>query len=469
VKTKGVIAFSLLAVTLCLGYAVASHWLETTAQAVLAKKLSEKPHGVTVSYEQMAINVLRREVTLTKVKANAKVTDFDSIELIADTVAVTLSPSLSQKELRPAALAFTNLSLSGMTALTASSLSITAPAYTPTGAQPFEPARLSFSGARATNLAATLSSRQVRADRLTIGALKNGVFYNISGNAAALDEGGFRLQVGQFEMDDIRLPFLLGYTGNQLGELVSWSASTSQARLDDVKIGPPDKPVLVAARILYQGLAEPMAQESILSLSSEGMVLRAEAGEHPVLQVLSRFGYKQLPLAFKAQATLDTKKDSFVLQGLEIEAPDAFGFKLMMDARSVAKTWLASSSQSILAGLMSARLASAKLIMSDYGLMQRYVNYESEKLQVEPDVYVEMRIQALRPRHSAEGTKGEQRLGQIYRAISSFLLSPGELTLDISPSRPLGWSELFVGFRGLPDFLERLDITAVNKQIPQKN
>lgn len=454
--------------------------LAKSAQAVLANIKANLPAGAVFSHGTLTTNLLKREVAL----AGLEVTSPDeqgARTLSAANVRFAGLPWLSKGNFEVGEMVVEGLRVERRGVMTAERWSITRPGVqvinrftTGESTAIGSAGDFSFAGAEATNL--TLSRSNPKVD-VTIGNIKSGalssnrlasvVMTDIRANSQDVTGPLVKLNINQVSGEDIDITRILADDGNIDLTSPILTNGLSGLTITSLTLGPDGGDPIALSSLVIKGEGLPDGTRTALSIKAEQLVMPTAAMTAPARSYYEALGYKRMVMDLDMASRYEPAAQTLALQRFNLVALDAgtVNFKLTLGGLSN----LGELSRDPATGQMimaSMTLNSADIKVTDAGFVKRHVTHGAKQMAVSPEVYIEQMINAIRPVTSGGGP-GEQKLARLYRAVSSFLLNPGELTIGVQPEKPLAFLQLVFSINNPSAAAETLNVSASNRQLDQ--
>jgi len=452
--------------------------LARSAAVALEQIKANLPQGATLAHGKLSTNLLRREVVLDGFEVNAPVAGTPR-SLSAAHLRLAGLPWLNKGAFELGELSIEGLRIERQDIITAEQWTIKRPgvqilSQLTTGQR--SPSEFSFLSSEATNFSIKRAAHNLQATvaKVTSGALANGRLARIElqdVKASSQDTTGplVRLSVEKLVGEDIDVSRVIAEDGNIDLTGPFLTNGINGLEVTNLSLGPDAGEPITLASLVVKGEGLPDGTRTALSLKAEKMVMPLDAMPSEPREYYGSLGYERMTFTLEAAGRYEPAAQTLSLNQFNLVALDAgtvnikFTFGGLTNLNGMMRD--SGAAQLLLATLA---LNSFELKVTDAGFVKRHVAHGARKMQVVPEVYVEQMINAIRP-VAGGGGQGEQKLAQLYRAVSSFLLNPGELTINAKPERPVPFLQLIFSLNSPSAAAENLNISATNRQLEQSS
>lgn len=468
---KILISVSVLAVVAGGGLVLGQKMLERSAEQSMALLRASLPPGVMLTYDKPQTSLLHREVRINNISAKAApMGGVAGRQLSVQDFTLRGVPWLTGQNLSFSELDMSGLRIEGMDGYSLDHIHITRPGFNPAGIH--TPRDISFSALSFEGLSATRTSDgavikvpAAKLGQLVEGILASGVIEGYESHGPGQDMKPTTTRLAKLEVQKADLNRLVGPQGT-----INYMAALSSTAVEGItatglSIGDAEGPGIELAALQLGGAGTPEGARTALSVQLQGFTVYPKAMSASEQQYYRNLGYETLSANVQMKVAFSPEEKTFSVEQFTADANNMGHVELSVSLGNVPDmAKLAENPQSARFILPMVTFRGLDVKIRDQGFLKRQIAYGADQMQVEPQVYVEQVIGALRPADGATGP-GAVRLGQLYRAVSTFLLGPGELTIAAKPQNPVPLMQFLVGMHGLPAIAEAVNLSAQHRQI----
>lgn len=449
--------------------------LARSAQSVLDRITASLPQGATFIHGALSTNLLRREVTLADVVVSAP-DNMGPRSLSASSLQLRGLPWISKGNFELGELVIEGLRIERRGVITAQRWAVSEPGVSVLGhlaAGEQASGDFSFASAEATNLTISRTNPQVEASVGSVrsGALSKNRLASLEINdvkATSQDATGplVRLAIAQVTAADLDIGRVISAEGDIDLTAPLLSNGLSALNVNSLSLGPDGGDAITMASLAVTGEGLPDGTRTALSLKGDQVVIPLAAMTAAARQFYGDLGYEKMALNFDIASRYDQAAHTFVFMPLDLDIADVGKLGLQLRVGGLANPGDMSKDPTAAQMALAAMTLNAfDLKLADGGFVKRQVESGARRLSVNSDVYIEQMINAIKPDPSATGP-GAQKLAALYRAVSSFLLNPGELSITANPEKPVAFLQLLFSMNNPTGAAETLNISATNRQLP---
>ncbi len=460
---KKILAVVALSVVVCGSYVVADRMLSASALRLLGELEQQMPQGASFTHGPLQTNLLRREVKISDIEIKSSDKHISALEL-----RFLGLPWLSKETISIGALTTRDLVFEDKhNRVAAARMEISSPSLKLVGSVlngVVTPADVSFSSFNATDMVITnrLQATELSLGAVDLGTLRESVLSDLSlknfslkqsrNNAAVLLEGStltakdisfsqFMLANGHIDLSGSSLIHSVGQM--KVGALTFKKDNQATGTLSSFDVE-------------NDGAA--------LSMKLSGLAFSVDAMDAATRMTLEELGYSKLMIDAELVSQYDAQSKIMTLDHLTVKEPNSgelrVGFSL---GNVVSLSEFAKNPASVQSLLPTMTFAGLDIKVTDGGLVGRFMKRGADRLKVEPSVYAEQLVGIIRPSSGQQGP-GAQKIGQLYKAVSSFLVSPGVLTIQAKPAQPIAFMQILIRMKGLADLAEIVNLSSNNRQ-----
>lgn len=454
--------------------------LSKSADAAIAQIKANLPTGATLSHGKLTTNLLRREVVLEGLEVTAP----DAAgprTLNATRVRLAGLPWVSKGQFELGELVVEGLRVERNGVMTAERWSIERPGVqvinrltTGENSSIGMGGEFSFAGAEATNLTLSRVNPSVN---VTIASIKSGPLVAsrlkhvemLDVKAASQDVTGplVRLSVNQISGEDVDVTRILAPDGNIDLTTPFLTNGLSGLSITSLTLGPDGGDPISLGALTVKGEGLPDGTRTALSIKADQLIMPTAAMTTPARSYYEEMGYKRMVMDLDMAGRYEPAAQTLALQKFNLVALDAGTVDMKVTLGGMSNlTELSRDAGNAQMLMASMTLNNFDIKVTDSSFVKRHVQHGARKLMVSPEVYVEQMINAIRP-VAGGGGQGEQKLARLYRAVSSFLLNPGELTVTAQPEKPVAFLQLLFSLANPSAAAESLNVSANNRQLDQ--
>lgn len=440
----------------------ADRLLAASATRLLAQLRAGPLAGAEFSYAGLSTSLWRREVVLTGLKFNDPRRQ-PIQQLTAQSVSLQGLPWLGRERVELGQIRFTGMSVSGEVAFKATELELDQPGLAPPVGEAADWLHaVSFASMQAQDVEVSSGADSLILAELKAGALTQGRLSHLAARQVKLVHGSYQLEATQINGEDIALP--LWRETLRRDELLPlfYSDMLRQGSVGALTVQRQNQPLLQLAGAQLQAQANAQGIRTQLQVVISDMLVDPTGLPADLARTLAGLGYTQIEGDARLVADYDPASRVLRVTGAELTLPNALSLQLQLQVGEVYLPGVSRSSQlQAMNALAAAQVLGLEFRLRDDSLIRRYVKREADRLQVEPPVYVEQRLEALRPQTLAVGAGG-QKLGQVYRSLGAFMMNPGEFVLTATPASPVPVFGLFMNAARLDILADVLNLKAIS-------
>ena len=452
--------------------------LNKSANAVLDRLEASLPEGATLAHGALTTNLLRREVVLSGFEVKAP----DAVgarTLSATSLRLAGLPWLTRGSFELGELVVEGLRVERNGIVTAGRWAITRPGVqvlNQLAATDRAIGQFSFAAAEVNDLTVQRSNPvlNVKVDYIRSGALAGGILQDVvmSGiHAESQDVSGPLVKLGleKLTADDVDITRVLAADGNIDLTAPVFSNSVSALAISKLTLGPDGGQPITLSGLTLGGAGLADGTRTAIDIKVEELITPTAAMSAPARRHYEALGYQRMAINLDLAGEYNPQTRLATLNRFNFVALNAATVSLKLALGGIAKPENRPFDQAAAQDMLStATLNLFDLAVTDSGYVKRQVAMGAKQLEVEPDIYVGQLINRIRPPAGATG-EGAQKLASLYRAVSSFLLNPGELTISAKPENPVLFMQMLMGLGNLPALAETINISAANRQLRQSS
>lgn len=462
------------------GYFGGEYLLDRSANAALESIKASLPAGSTLEHGTLKTNLLRREVTLDGFQVTVSQAGA-SARLSAGSLRLQGLPWISGSNIELGEIDIADLRIERGDVITARRWEIDRPSVDIIGRLAIgqngtnQNPDLGFSASRVEGLTINRAgSKKLEAaiDKIDAGAMQHNRLSHVelTGIAASSQDitGPLvKMTVARMTADDLDLGHVLAADGNidLLAPLLN--NYLSGLAISNLSLGPDGGEPIVLDNLVVTGSGLPDGTRTALDLKVDRLTVPMAAMAPQAAEYYRALGYDKQVIGLEVVGRYDPEQKTFALDPLKLSALDAGSISLKLEFGGVSNLSDLKGGQAAAQMVMSALTLNAlDLNVQDGSFTKRVIAQGAKRMEVTPEVYIEQLTNSIRPIR-AGGGQGGQKLGQLYGAVASFLLNPGELSILAHPESPVPILGLLFSANDPAGAAEKLNISASNRQLPQ--